>query len=53
MVTVVGPYVMYGRPLVEACIETNTHYVDISGEPQFTEGIQNDYYDKAKEKGNS
>lgn len=51
IVTVVGPYYLYGRPLVEACLETSTHYVDISGEPQFTEAIQTEYFDKAKEKG--
>jgi len=51
LVTVVGPYTLYGRPVVESCIETDTHYVDISGEAQFVEGIQNDYFDKAKEKG--
>jgi len=51
LVTVVGPYYLYGRPLVEACLETSTHYVDISGEAQFTEGIQTDFYDQAREKG--
>ena len=43
---------VYGRPVVEACIETSTHYVDISGEAQFTESVQTDFYDQAKEKGN-
>ena len=44
---------VYGRPVVEACIETNTHYVDISSESYFNETIQLDFYDLAKEKGDA
>ena len=29
----VGPYALYGEPVVRACIENKTHHIDISGEP--------------------
>lgn len=29
-----GPYRFYGEPVIKACIETGTHHVDVSGEPQ-------------------
>ena len=28
----VGPYALYGEPVVRACVENRTHHVDISGE---------------------
>jgi len=35
VLTTVGPYVRYGEPLVAACVREKTHYVDITGEPEF------------------
>ena len=35
VLTTVGPYVRYGEPLVAACAEAGTHYVDLTGEPPF------------------
>ncbi|GBP52598.1 Saccharopine dehydrogenase-like oxidoreductase [Eumeta japonica] len=29
-----GPFRLYGERVVRACIDTKTHYVDVSGEPQ-------------------
>lgn len=29
---VVGPYVLYGEPVVKACINQGTDYIDITGE---------------------
>ncbi|XP_058062946.1 saccharopine dehydrogenase-like oxidoreductase [Anopheles bellator] len=46
-----GPYRLYGEPVVKACLETRTHHVDVSGEPQFLEGMQLKYHEAAKEKG--
>lgn len=51
IMTVVGPFRFYGEPLVKACIEAATNYVDISGEPQFLESIQLKYNEDAKKKG--
>lgn len=45
-----GPFRLYGEPVVAACIEAGTHYVDVSGEPQFMEKIQLEYNEQAKEK---
>ena len=33
MITTVGPYQLYGSPLVAACVTAGTDYVDLSGEP--------------------
>lgn len=33
IITTVGPYQRYGQPLVTACAQTGTDYVDLCGEP--------------------
>ncbi|WP_448502477.1 saccharopine dehydrogenase family protein [Sphingomonas sp.] len=33
VLTTVGPYQLYGEPLLAACAHTGTHYVDLCGEP--------------------
>jgi short subunit dehydrogenase-like uncharacterized protein len=35
VISTVGPYVLYGEPLVAACAEAGTDYVDLTGEPEF------------------
>ena len=35
IVTTVGPYFKYGKPLVEACAAAGTHYADLTGEVLF------------------
>jgi short subunit dehydrogenase-like uncharacterized protein len=35
IVSTVGPYALYGGPLVQACAETGTDYCDLTGEPQW------------------
>ncbi|XP_048340712.1 saccharopine dehydrogenase-like oxidoreductase [Sphaerodactylus townsendi] len=47
----VGPYRFFGEPVVKACVENGANCIDISGEPQFLEGIYLNYNDKAAEKG--
>ncbi|MFT3924883.1 MAG: saccharopine dehydrogenase NADP-binding domain-containing protein [Myxococcales bacterium] len=37
VITTVGPYIRYGEPLVQACIEEATDYVDLTGEPMFVD----------------
>ncbi|MEO9326202.1 saccharopine dehydrogenase NADP-binding domain-containing protein [Nocardioides sp. C4-1] len=37
VVTTVGPYQQLGGPLVAACAETGTDYVDLTGEPEFVD----------------
>ena len=43
VVNVVGPYNLYGRPVVEACVEAGTHHIDISGEMTYIEEMQIEY----------
>uniref|UniRef100_A0A1B6MG41 Saccharopine dehydrogenase NADP binding domain-containing protein n=1 Tax=Graphocephala atropunctata TaxID=36148 RepID=A0A1B6MG41_9HEMI len=51
VVNCVGPYRFYGEPVVKACIESGTHHVDVSGEPQYMERMQLEYNKAAEEKG--
>lgn len=41
----VGPYATYGDPVVKSCLDTSTHYLDVSGEPYFLETIQSKYHE--------
>jgi short subunit dehydrogenase-like uncharacterized protein len=36
-VSTVGPYLEHGEPLVAACAEAGTDYVDLTGEPEFVD----------------
>jgi short subunit dehydrogenase-like uncharacterized protein len=36
-ITTVGPYALYGEPLVAACAAAGTDYVDLTGEPEFVD----------------
>jgi short subunit dehydrogenase-like uncharacterized protein len=45
-----GPFFRTAQPLVEACLATKTHYLDITGEVPVFENIQS-YHDQAQEKG--
>ncbi|MCW2797695.1 saccharopine dehydrogenase NADP-binding domain-containing protein [Nocardioides sp.] len=37
VITTVGPYLSYGEPLVAACADAGTDYVDLTGEPEFVD----------------
>jgi short subunit dehydrogenase-like uncharacterized protein len=37
VISTVGPYLEYGEPLVAACAEAGTDYVDLTGEPEFVD----------------
>jgi short subunit dehydrogenase-like uncharacterized protein len=45
-----GPFSRYGKSVVLACIESSTHYLDITGEPSFIADIYNNYFEQAVEK---
>ncbi|XP_076918722.1 putative mitochondrial saccharopine dehydrogenase-like oxidoreductase At5g39410 [Bidens hawaiensis] len=47
----VGPFRLYGEPVVAACVEAGCDYLDISGEPEFMERMEAGYHEKAVEKG--
>jgi len=46
-----GPFNLYGRVVVDACIASGAHYVDITGEPSFVSEIYNNYHVKAEASG--
>jgi short subunit dehydrogenase-like uncharacterized protein len=48
-ITTVGPYALYGAPLVAACAAAGTDYVDLTGEPEFVDRmyLENDAAAKA------
>ena len=46
----VGPYTLYGRPVIEACVANGAHYVDLSGEIPFVRGII-DAFDEPRTRG--
>jgi short subunit dehydrogenase-like uncharacterized protein len=35
VVSTVGPYALYGEPLIKVCAESGTDYCDLTGEPQW------------------
>jgi short subunit dehydrogenase-like uncharacterized protein len=35
LITTVGPYIVHGDPVVGACADTGTDYLDLTGEPEF------------------
>jgi len=37
LITTVGPYVVHGDPVVAACADTGTDYLDLTGEPEFAD----------------
>ena len=51
VVSTVGPYALYGEPLVKACTETGTDYCDLTGEVQWIRRMIDRYEPAAKESG--
>ncbi|MDY7093647.1 MAG: saccharopine dehydrogenase NADP-binding domain-containing protein [Acidobacteriota bacterium] len=51
LLTTVGPYARFGEGVVAACVETGTHYADITGEPDFVSTLRDRYDAAAREKG--
>lgn len=51
VVTTVGPYQQLGEPLVAACAETGTDYVDLTGEPEFVDTMYVAHHDTAVASG--
>jgi short subunit dehydrogenase-like uncharacterized protein len=37
LASTVGPYVVYGDPVIAACAQAGTDYLDITGEPEFVD----------------
>jgi short subunit dehydrogenase-like uncharacterized protein len=51
VITTVGPYILYGEPLVAACAEAGTDYVDLTGEPEFVDRMWLGYHEQAERSG--
>ena len=51
VITTVGPYQLYGEPLVKACAEASTDYVDLCGEPAWMKDMIDRYDTAAKKSG--
>jgi short subunit dehydrogenase-like uncharacterized protein len=51
VITTVGPYLLYGEPLVAACAEAGTDYVDLTGEPEFVDRMYLEHHERAVETG--
>jgi short subunit dehydrogenase-like uncharacterized protein len=51
VITTVGPYINYGEPLVAACAEHGTDYVDLTGEPEFVDLMYLRHHERAVRSG--
>jgi short subunit dehydrogenase-like uncharacterized protein len=51
LVTTVGPYHKYGTAVIEACAETGTHYLDVTGEIPWVYDMIHKYHEIAKRNG--
>jgi short subunit dehydrogenase-like uncharacterized protein len=51
VITTVGPYLLRGEPLVRACAEAGTDYVDLTGEPEFVDRMYLAHHDTAVASG--
>jgi short subunit dehydrogenase-like uncharacterized protein len=49
--TTVGPYALYGEPLVAACAAAGSDYVDLTGEPEFVDRMWLGYHEQARQSG--
>jgi short subunit dehydrogenase-like uncharacterized protein len=51
VITTVGPYALYGEPLVGACAAAGTDYVDLTGEPEFVDRMWIRHHAEAERTG--
>ena len=51
VLTTVGPYQLYGEPLVKACVEAGTDYADLCGEPGWMREMIDTYHAAAQASG--
>lgn len=51
ILTTVGPYQLYGEPLVAACAKSGTDYADLCGEPAWMRTMIDQYEEAAKQSG--
>lgn len=51
LVSTVGPYALYGEPVVKACVDTGTDYCDLTGEFQWIRRMIQTYEQAAQQSG--
>lgn len=51
IISTVGPYALYGEPVVKSCVTQGTDYCDLTGEPQWIKKMVDRYEDAAKTSG--
>ena len=51
VVSTVGPYALYGEPLIKACVESGTDYCDLTGEVQWIRRMVQRYEATARQSG--
>jgi short subunit dehydrogenase-like uncharacterized protein len=51
VISTVGPYILYGEPLVAACAAAGTDYLDLTGEPEFVDRMWLRYHEQAEHTG--
>ncbi|OBY75187.1 saccharopine dehydrogenase family protein [Acinetobacter gyllenbergii] len=51
VVTTVGPYALYGEPLIQACVNNGTDYCDLTGETQWIKQMITQYEAQAQQSG--
>ncbi len=51
VMSTVGPYALYGEPLVAACAEAGTDYLDLTGEPEFVDEMYVRHHQRAVQSG--
>ncbi len=51
VLNLVGPYTLYGAPVVEACVDNGAHYVDLTGEIPFVRRMIDAHHERAAAAG--
>lgn len=51
VVSTVGPYALYGEPLIQACVNNGTDYCDLTGETQWIKHMITKYEAQAQQSG--
>jgi len=51
LISTVGPYILHGEPVVAACAEAGTDYLDLTGEPEFVDLTYLKHHARAVETG--
>lgn len=49
LMNAVGPFNLYGPDVIKACLDTKTHYLDITGEPSFVANTYNLHHQSAQD----